>query len=95
MTDEEWTIQSDSSLGKVAGAHYDMETADGPVETISVLESVVKREALPRAAAYCVGNALKYLLRAGNKPGESWKDDIAKAENYLHRALTGVWLKLK
>lgn len=95
MTDEEWTAKGGGPLDKVAGTHYDMEISSGPVETIEILEAVVRREALPRAAAYCVGNALKYLLRAGNKPGESWKDDIAKAENYLHRALTGVWLKSK
>lgn len=94
MTDEEWA-NGNAAPDKVAGHHYDMETPTGPIETIEVLESVVKREALPRAAAYCVGNALKYLLRAGNKPGESWRDDLAKAENYLHRALTGTWLKHK
>lgn len=93
MTDEEWA--GGTAANKVAGCHYDMETTSGPLETIEVLESVVRREALPRAAAYCVGNALKYLLRAGNKPGESWRDDLAKAENYLHRALTGAWLKHK
>lgn len=75
---------------KVKGEHYDFRACR---ESIEVIEQVVSREGLPREAAYCIGNALKYLLRAGNKPGEFWADDIAKAENYLHRALTGVWIR--
>jgi hypothetical protein len=33
------------------------------------------------------GNALKYLLRAGDKPGETEKDDLLKAIWYLNRWL--------
>lgn len=88
MTDEEFLGKSEASE-KVAGKHYDFPQCS---ETIDVIEMVVSRDGLPRKSAYCIGNALKYLLRAGNKPGEQWKDDIAKAENYLHRALTGEWI---
>ena len=28
-----------------------------------------------------------------DEPDEDWRDDVAKAENYLHRALTGEWMK--
>ena len=76
-----------NKINKVQGKHYD----SCGVETIEIIESVVTREKLPRKAAYNVGNAIKYLLRAGLKDGESWEDDVAKAENYLHRARTGVW----
>lgn len=74
---------------KIAGRHYDFK----PVrETIELIEQVVEREAIPRKAAYMIGNALKYLFRAGVKPNESWEDDVRKAENYLHRAHAGKWI---
>lgn len=36
---------------------------------------------------FCIGNALKYLLRAGKKEGNSEEQDLAKARWYLKRAL--------
>jgi hypothetical protein len=39
-----------------------------------------------------LGNAIKYILRAGRKT-ENSKEDLQKAENYIHRAVTGEWLK--
>lgn len=95
MTDEEWTASALDPTPEVAGAHYDLKSPTGSFESIDVLEAVVSRESLPRPVAYCIGNALKYLLRAGNKPGVSWWDDLAKAENYLHRARTGAWMNTK
>lgn len=77
---------------KVDGAHYDFGTCR---ESIEVIATVVSRTSIPRAEAYYIGNALKYLLRAGNKPTEDWRDDVAKAENYLHRALHNEWIKPK
>lgn len=32
--------------------------------------------------------AVKYLVRAGRKPGT---DDLKKAENYIHKGRTGGW----
>jgi hypothetical protein len=48
---------------------------------------------IPRKAIFPICNAVKYLLRCGAKQGESWRDDVAKAENYLHRARTGEWME--
>lgn len=36
---------------------------------------------------FCTGNALKYLLRAGKKQGESELEDLRKAEWYIQRRL--------
>lgn len=72
---------------KIAGLHYQTM----PCEVIEIIESIVNREQIPRKAAYAIGNAVKYLCRAGLKEFENWEDDVAKAENYLHRALTGKW----
>lgn len=76
----------------VAGQHYD--NLPRGVETIEIIEAVIERENIPRKAAYAIGNALKYILRAGVKT-DDWRCDIAKAENYLHRALTGEWIVKK
>ena len=78
-----------TNLEKVKGTHYDI----GNIETIRIIEAIVGRNEIPRKPAYAIGNAVKYLLRCGAKQGESWRDDVAKAENYLHRALTGEWMK--
>lgn len=43
------------------------------------------------AFAWDVGNALKYLLRLGAK--DSLAVEVAKAENYLHHARTGRWMR--
>lgn len=64
----------------------------GSIETIDVLEdfvSIENRKLTPRQK-YDVSQALKYLLRVGLKgPSEV---DLQKAENYIHRALTGEWI---
>jgi hypothetical protein len=36
---------------------------------------------------YCKGNAVKYLVRAGKKEGESELDDLEKARWYIERRL--------
>ena len=36
---------------------------------------------------FCIGNAIKYLIRAGKKEGNSEEQDLAKARWYLKRAL--------
>ena len=78
-----------TELEKVKGKHYDI----AGISTIEILESSAERVDIPRKAIFPICNAVKYLLRCGAKQGESWRDDVAKAENYLHRALTGEWMK--
>jgi hypothetical protein len=41
---------------------------------------------------FSLGNAVKYILRAGRKT-EDTTADLMKAENYIHRAITGKWLE--
>lgn len=55
-----------------------------------VMERVESAEGFGMARAWDVGNALKCLLRAGRKG--ALDIEPGKAENYLHRALTGEWL---
>lgn len=74
---------------KVKGKHYDI----AGISTIVILDSIAERVDIPRRAIFPICNAVKYLLRCGAKKGESWSDDVAKAENYLHRARTGEWMK--
>lgn len=60
-------------------------------EAIDVIEWFLKMGGVPPIAAYSVGQALRYILRAGLKDGQPWDMDIEKASNYLHRALKGEW----
>ena len=78
-----------TELEKVKGKHYDI----AGISTIAILESIAERVDISRRAIFPICNAVKYLLRCGAKKGESWSDDVAKAENYLHRARTGEWMK--
>ena len=55
-----------------------------------VMERVESADGFGMAQAWDVGNALKYLLRAGRK--DALDIELGKAENYLHHALTGEWL---
>lgn len=82
-------METNTNIEKVKGKHYEI----GNIETIRIIECIVGRDEIPRKPAYAIGNAVKYLLRCGAKNGERWQDDVAKAENYLHRALTGEWMK--
>ena len=57
------------------------------IEVIEFIEQVTKD--YPPAVAYHIGNVLKYIARAPHKG--NYIEDLEKAENYLHRALRGVW----
>lgn len=63
---------------KINPAHY---------KRMSVtIEPIDLCELLP----FCLGNAVKYMMRAGFKEGESATDDYRKAAWYLGRALKGA-----
>lgn len=51
-----------------------------------VIEPIVYCEKLP----FCLGNALKYVFRAGHKDGSSEAQDLKKASWYLGRYLNSV-----
>lgn len=55
-----------------------------------VMERVESAEGFGMAQAWDVGNAIKYLLRAGRK--DALSEELGKAENYLHHACTGRWI---
>lgn len=55
-----------------------------------VMERVESAEGFGMSQAWDVGNALKYILRAGKK--DALDMELGKAENYLHHALTGEWI---
>lgn len=58
--------------------------SDNPYEAIKVIEAWMDPEA---SYGFCVGNALKYICRAGHKDGNSLEQDLEKAVWYLNRAL--------
>ena len=60
-------------------------------ETIAIIEDFIQQDSkLTPAQRYHCSQALKYIFRAGRKGDVN--TDIRKAENYLHRALTGEWI---
>lgn len=48
---------------------------------------LVMRVIEERSLDFALGNAVKYLCRAGSKPGSSRKQDLLKAQWYLNRAI--------
>lgn len=52
----------------------------------------VECKALIRALGlpYSLGNVLKYLWRAGKKPGQATVDDLIKAKNYLEDEISAL-----
>lgn len=60
-----------------------------PSGSIEIIESVV--HGLPAEKAVALANVLKYVIRAGHKEGETLESDLAKANNYAHRLVTGSW----
>lgn len=58
---------------KTRPAHYGGKS--NPLEPIKIITHY--------ALNFCLGNAIKYVLRAGRKPGETYLDDLRKAREYL------------
>jgi hypothetical protein len=57
----------------------------GKIECIDAIESAVQGQS--GITAMCLGNAIKYIWRAGSKG--DFKEDIEKAIWYLNRAIGG------
>ncbi len=58
-------------------AHYG--GAAAPYEAIKVIEAW--------GLGFCLGNAVKYIARAGKKPGADLLDDLRKARWYVDREI--------
>lgn len=52
---------------------------DNPFEAIKVIEAW--------GLGFCLGNAVKYISRAGKKPGNSELQDLRKARWYIDREI--------
>lgn len=64
-------------------SHY----MSGDMETIDKIDAVLGN----CAKWYYLGCILKYVDRAGKKEGEDAASDLAKANNYAWRLVTGCW----
>lgn len=58
-----------------------------PHYTFGKFEVIDVIEALGWGLAFCLGNALKYIARAGRKDPTKTKEDLEKARWYLDRAI--------
>jgi hypothetical protein len=61
-------------------AHYG--GGDNPYEAIKVIEAW--------DLGFCLGNAVKYVCRAGKKPDTDALDDLKKARWYLDREIKRI-----
>jgi hypothetical protein len=61
-------------------AHYG--GADNPYEAIKVIEAW--------DLGFCLGNLVKYVSRAGKKPGEAALKELKKARWYLDREISRI-----
>jgi len=66
----------DTSSDKINPPHY---KSEGGLESIDVIEKF--------NLGFNLGNAVKYILRAGKKEGEPELDDLMKARWYIERRL--------
>jgi hypothetical protein len=53
---------------------------DTPYEAIKVIEAW--------GLGFCLGNAVKYISRAGKKPGAETVEDLKKAAWYINREIS-------
>lgn len=56
--------------------HYNV----GGLEVIDIIDAF--------GLNFCLGNVVKYILRAGRKDNSTLKEDLQKAEWYLKRAIS-------
>lgn len=61
-------------------SHYKV----GGIETIDYIEAKLGYDG---AYAYCIGNVMKYVSRAGKKDIADQAEDLKKAKWYLERAI--------
>ncbi len=61
-------------------AHYTY----GGIETMDYIDS------LGMGVAFCLGNVIKYVSRAGHKDSTAVTEDLRKAQWYLNRAISKI-----
>ena len=71
-----WKTSSEKS--KTNPSHYQM-------GNIQVWDFIIDQD-----LDFLLGNVIKYVCRAGAKPGESRRDDLEKAKVYIEKALSTI-----
>ena len=91
MLERDAPREKGNEMEKVDGRErYELRGIQAGEIIADVMERVESAEGFGMSQAWDVGNALKYILRAGKK--DALDMELGKAENYLHHALTGEWL---
>lgn len=73
-------------------SHY----TSGDVETIDKIDAILSKLRVSPFHAYCIGNIVKYIDRAGKKAvcgdfERGFDLDTAKAAQYINRLMFGEW----
>lgn len=71
----DWRDETTQDIKQVGGTHYH----DMPMSPFEIIDAF--------GLDFYTGNVLKYLLRAGRKPGVSRLQDLEKAHHYLEEVL--------
>jgi Protein of unknwon function (DUF3310) len=77
-------MSQDGRPDKFNPAYYKGNNGMQPIDVVEAFE-----------LGYSLANAVKYILRAGKKPGESELDDLMKAQWYIERRLMQVKIDKK
>lgn len=81
---KEYRMQHD---GKDDPVHHPSHYASGRFEVIDIIEDQLGIAGL---RGFCLGNTLKYVMRAGKKYADKTIEDLEKAEWYLHHYIQRV-----
>ena len=65
-------------MNKVSPDHYQL----GKIQTWDFI--------IDQDLDFLLGNVVKYVCRAGTKPGESRLDDLLKAQAYIDKAILSI-----
>ena len=76
-------FKNSKNMSEIEGVNHPSHYNKGGIEAIDAMESAFGIDAV---IAFCKCNAFKYQWRAGEKDGESYEKDIAKAQWYLNKA---------
>jgi hypothetical protein len=95
LTDKQWSTEDPWADSGTSTASGESETTQPTVNSSKTNPSHYRRGKIEpwdfiesQELDFFLGNAVKYIARAGHKPGESAKDDLEKAIVYLNKKLS-------
>lgn len=79
LTEEEFKLLENSGITKNDVVNHPSHYTDGKIEVIDYIED--------KQLGFCLGNAVKYISRAGKKYKDKEIEDLEKAVWYINRRI--------